>query len=134
MSKEDESDEAHARSRRPKGLSPTIEIPPDGDDHVAVAANSLEAKVGYGSLLRYTLALLRADQLPQTILRRTANNHAASCSRDSPSGQRSCPAGGQRHINSRRYGIRAPCFYFCQAAGPVSRRVNQHADLGRSNG
>ena len=37
---------------RPKGISPTIEIPPEGDDYVSVAVDSLEARVGYRSLLR----------------------------------------------------------------------------------
>jgi len=37
---------------RPKGISPDVEIPPEGDDYIGVAANSLEARVGYGSLLR----------------------------------------------------------------------------------
>src|SRR5690242_15363936 len=40
------------RTRRPKGISPTIEIPPEGDDYISVAVDSLEARVGYGSLLR----------------------------------------------------------------------------------
>ncbi len=37
---------------RPKGISPTIEIPPDGEDYVPVAVDSLEARIGYSSLLR----------------------------------------------------------------------------------
>jgi hypothetical protein len=52
MSKKSETVKPNLRSRRPKGISPTVEIPPEGDDYVPVAANSLEARVGYSSLLR----------------------------------------------------------------------------------
>jgi hypothetical protein len=53
MSREPQKVKSHSRIRRPEGISPAIEIPPQGDDHVAVAADSLEASVGYGSLLRH---------------------------------------------------------------------------------
>src|SRR5258705_11890667 len=51
MSKTDEPVNKGAR-RRPNGVSATFEIFPEGDDYVAVATNSLEANIGYGSLLR----------------------------------------------------------------------------------
>lgn len=52
MSKECATVKPNNRTRRPKGISPTIEIPPDGDDYVPVAVDSLEARIGYSSLLR----------------------------------------------------------------------------------
>jgi hypothetical protein len=52
MSKKSAAVKPNARTRRPKDISPSIEIPPDGDDYVAVAVNSLEGRVGYSSLLR----------------------------------------------------------------------------------
>jgi len=52
MSKERATVKPNNGTRRPKGISPTIEIPPDGDDYVPVAVDSLEARIGYSSLLR----------------------------------------------------------------------------------
>ena len=52
MSKTGEKDKTNKRVRRPEGISPCVETPPDCDGQVAIAANSLEAHVGYGSLLR----------------------------------------------------------------------------------
>src|ERR1044072_204596 len=52
MSKKSATVKPNQRTRRPKGISPMIEIPPDDADYVPVAVDSLESRVGYGSLLR----------------------------------------------------------------------------------
>src|SRR5688500_5927719 len=52
MSKKSATIKPNKGTRRPRGISPTIEIPPYGDSYVSVAVDSLEARVGYGSLLR----------------------------------------------------------------------------------
>jgi hypothetical protein len=52
MPKKSATIKPNKETRRPRGISPTIEIPPDGDSYVPVAVDSLEARVGYGSLLR----------------------------------------------------------------------------------
>src|SRR5687767_6609716 len=52
MSKKSATVKPNKEMRRPKGISPTIEISPDDDNYVPVAVDSLEARVGYGSLLR----------------------------------------------------------------------------------
>jgi hypothetical protein len=96
MSKKSATIKPNKGTRRPRGISPTIEIPPDGDSYVPVAVDSLEARVGYGSLLRQLQEsyIVRVNILPagrsrSTIIWSHGNDGGTECV-ETPNNKRAC--------------------------------------------